>query len=552
MLWVIAALPIQATHLNGAIQLRVADGLRARALARQQIDMANVGSPSEPVFSPFALTELFTDTAPNQYTLWTQSHRSLYVNGDSICLVYRRVDSRGSGYLSVAYSFDGGGSWNMVEDVNEAAGLLNTGGRYPNCIGFYNGQPVITWPELEAGPAWGQACVALADSLAPYGYCLDDATMNFFHTFGWFISPDTVAIIAFSDNYDIVFYTYDIAGASASPFQIIRNSGTDEGFYPYDVGIYNGRALVYGYDFSTSTDGYLWVNPDGTIDGPYPVFYYVFATASDTMNSITDGTASIDPSGNVWVIYIEKDTLNNAGKYTGNVVMINMADDSTGATVSAFYMPSPSNPDSVFRKFVAYRANLAFHPGGNQAVATFLYFPDTTNYGCPTVTGSSEPPTDIMALASYDGGITWSESDPDLIGDDMASDMMEDMYLLSYKPTYGYNVSYGGEICMTYLTPTDAPRTQLFCNVGEESGVSLYPLIHVSCGQAVGVAEKPKISLPAAEIVVRENGIQVSGPAHIYNAAGSLVATTEGGFVALKSGVYFVKSGNRVQKVVVK
>ncbi len=548
MIWVIAALPnLKAEHLYNAPRMRVAEGLMEQVEARKRIDTRvpkTVGSSS---FSPFALSEVFSDTAPNQYTLIGQGHRSLYRNGDSICVIYRRIDSRGSGYLSVAFSFDGGATWTVREDVNEAAGLLDAGGRYPNCVGFYNGDPVISWPELTTGPAWGAACIAVA-STSPYGFCTDPS-YAVYHTFAWPIDANTYAVIGFNTNDDIIYYTYDLSTATASAVQVIRNSGTGQAFRLYDVGRYNDRALVYGYDYETAQDAYIFVNADGTVSTSMPVNYFGFATSVDTIMSIVDASASIDPSGNVWVAYILKDTLSNPGAGIGHVLALNRADDTTGATAMMFYTPSPSNPDSAFRKNPVYRPSLAFGPDGNNMLATTLMFSDSANYGCPTVTGSTSPPTELVAFASTDGGANWFLADGDLIGDG-TPDMMEDLYLLNFYPTNGYLLFPGGDICVVYLTPLDG-STQLYCNAEEENSVA-QALVHVSCGQAVGVAEKPAKKGTVATVNVLKGGVEVSGPASIYDARGSLVTTTEGGFVSLDRGIYFVKTGNRVSKVVVR
>ena len=65
------------------------------------------------------------------------------------------------------------------------------------------------------------------------------------------------------------------------------------------------------------------------------------------------------------------------------------------------------------------------------------------------------------------------------------------------------------------------------------------------------IAERPVESSIVTVNVVR-GGVEVSGPASIYDAKGALVVTTRGGFVSLDRGVYFVKTGNRVSKVVVR
>ncbi len=549
MLWIVAALPqLEVRHLYNAPRIRVAESMRAMAEARKRIDTRTPKTVGSSSFTPFALTELFSDTAPNQYTLWTNTHRSLYRHGDTLCVAYRRIDSRGSGYLAVAFSFDNGATWTTREDINEAAGLLDVGGRYPNCVGFYNGDPVISWPELVAGPAFGKACIAVASD-APYGYCTDDYGAH--KAFAWPISGDSLwAVVGFTTNEDVIYYTYNFNTATASSVQMIRNSGTGEAFRVYDVGRFQDKVLVYGHDFSTGNDSYFWVNSDGTISSIMNVNYYLFATSVDTIGTIVDAGASVDPSGNVWIVYTEQDTLNNPGNWIGHVMLLNRADDTTGATARAFFVPNPSNPDSAYRKMPLYRPTLAFGPDGNTMLATALLFSDSTNYGCPTVTGSASPPTELVAYASTDGGANWFLADADLIGDDPTSDVMEDLYLLNFYPSYGYAVYPGGSLCAVYLTPLDG-STQLYCNAAEENGVA-QAIIHVSCGQAVGVAEKPARSDAITTVNVVRGGVEVSGPASIYDAKGALVSTTRGGFVSLDRGVYFVKTGNRVSKVVVR
>ncbi len=549
MIWVIAALPnMQVINLHSAPRMRVAKGLMEHLEARKRIDTRvpkTVGSSS---YTPFTLSEVFGDTAPNQYTLWGSSHRSLYRHGDTLCVAYRRTDTRGSGYIAVAFSFDNGATWTVREDINEAAGLLDAGGRYPNCVGFYNGDPVVTWPELTAGPAWGAACVAVA-STSPYGFCTDPSYQTY-HTFAWPIDANTYAVIGFTSNDDIIYYTYDLSTATASSVQIIRNSGTGEGVYMYDIGRYQADAYVYGYSYADSGDVIFRIQGDGTVTpAAYPV-YYGFVTPSDTIMYIFDANLSIDLDGNPWVVYMAKDTLNNAGSGIGHVMLFNQAEDTSGATARALYIPDPSDPYRAFRKNPMYRPTLAFGPDNNTILATVLVFSDSANYGCPTVTGSSAPPTELVAFASTDGGANWFPADGDLIGDDATADVMEDLYLLNFYPTNGYYVYPGGDVCVVYLTPLDG-TTQLYCNAAEENGVA-QALIHVSCGQAVGVAEKPAKSGAITTVSVLKGGVEVSGPASIYDAKGALVATTKGGFVSLDRGVYFVKTGNRVSKVVVR
>jgi hypothetical protein len=171
---------------------------------------------------PFLFTEIYQDSAPNQYTHWGNSHRPLFRNGDSICLAFRRIEvSPGTGRIGVAWSFNGGSTWNVRGNINYDAGLADAGGRYPNCAGFNSaGEPVVAWPELKPGPAWGKNCVAVVKPTGPVGACqtLDSEYEKVYHNIAWRVSGDIYAVVGFTTPEDaIVGFLFDASTGNIVP-----------------------------------------------------------------------------------------------------------------------------------------------------------------------------------------------------------------------------------------------------------------------------------------------------------------------------------------------
>ncbi len=518
---------------------------------------------------PFLFTEIYLDTAPNQLTLWGNSHRSLYRNGDTIGVAFRRVEaSPGSGRIGAAWSINGGITWNVRGNINYDAGLADAGGRYPNFAGFTtSGLPVVAWPELLPGPAWGKSCIAVVDA-TPYGVCSDLTASgdSVYHNFAWKVAPDTFAVVGFTTGGGIVGFLFDVATGSIIPGSEVklRDPGDAEDVSLYDVSLKGDTLYVMGTNEGLGEgDGIVRIFYDGTglATDPVPpsqggasvVESHLFCCWGVTIGSNTFvrlGYAAysftIDRYGRGWSVYAMKDTLVDPNDGPGHIIVMHRWDDSS----LVVFAPWRDSVNVETRRPV-YWPRLAVDDTDPNKIAVFwIQYLDTLNYGCAT--GAEPFRKSIFYAATSDGGATWGIN----INTNPAN--LADFFFPARDADADYTFS-GGLITGVYLTPADN-TTDIYCNVIANGTTGSY--LHVVTDTIsytsnypgdtiiVGVDERTK---EVTKLAVFRNGIFVSGSAAIYDVKGSLVRKVEGSqFVRLRKGAYFVRVNGRVYKVVIR
>ncbi len=356
-------------------------------------------NPSEN-FSPFLFSTIYLDTAPNQYTLWGNSHRSFWRNAETLGVAFRRVEtSPGSGRIAAAWSFDGGLTWNVQGNINYDAGLADAGGRYPNFAGFTTtGKPVVAWPELIPGPAWGKSCIAVVDA-TPYGVCWDGTGVgdSVYHNFAWPVGPDLFAVVGFTTGDAIVGFLFDAStGNIVSGSEVkLRDPSLAEDVSLFDISLKDDTLYVIGTN-SIEGDGLVRIYYDGTglatdpvppsQGGPSVVESHFFCCwiptiGSDIFDNLGYAAYSfvIDRYGRGWSVYAMKDTTYDPNIGPGHIIILHRWDDST------LYIFAPWKGGAVEYRNPVYWPRFAVSSTDPNAFAVFwIQYLDTLNYGCMT------------------------------------------------------------------------------------------------------------------------------------------------------------------------
>ncbi|MEO0188885.1 MAG: hypothetical protein ABIL53_03735 [candidate division WOR-3 bacterium] len=520
---------------------------------------------------PFLFTEVYLDTAPNQYTLWGNSHRSLYRNGDTIGVAFRRVEALGgSGRIGAAWSFDGGMTWSVRGNINYDAGLADMGGRYPNFVGFTtSGFPVVAWPELLPGPAWGKSCIAFIDgSGTPRGVCSDRTPSgdSVYHNFAWMVAPDTFAVVGFTTGDGIVGFLFDVATNSIIPGSEVklRDPAILEDVSIYDISLKGDTLYVMGTNAGLGEgDGVVKIFYDGTglATDPLPpsqggsnvveshIFCcWVITIGSNTFDNLGDVAYSftIDRYGRGWSVYAMKDTSVDPGSGPGHIIVMHRWDD------SRLVIFAPWNGGNVETRNPVYWPRLAVDETDSNKLAVFwIQYLDTLNYGCAT--GTHPFAKSIFYAATSDGGTTW--------GINIVTNPTDlaDFFFPARDAGADYTFS-GGLITGVYLTPRDA-TTDIYCNAVANGVIGSY--LHVVTdtisytsnypGDTTIIVSVNERTNEVTKLAVFRNGVFINGSAAIYDVKGSLVRNVEGSqFIRLNKGAYFIRVNGRVYKVVIR
>jgi len=548
---ILSAAPVVQVHsyrITGRVSLKEA------VPDLKRVDVAE--SPSRGSgWVPFLFMEIYRDSAPNQYTHWGNSHRPLFRNGDSICLAFRRIESApGTGRIGVAWSFNGGSTWNVRGNINYDAGLADAGGRYPNCAGFNSaGEPVVAWPELKPGPAWGKNCVAVVKPTGPVGACqtLDSEYEKVYHNIAWRVSGDIYAVVGFTTpDHAIVGFLFDASTGQKVPGSevILRDHLLGEDVQLYDLSIKGDTLYVVGEN-SVEGDGIVKIYYDGSSLVTYPVppsiddqstvveshfiCCWTLSIGSNNFNALGYGAFSftIDRFGRGWSVYALRDGAVLPSGNPGHIIVHHRWDDDrlvifapwTGSGVNAnkpVYNPrvtvDETNPDKRVVSWIQYDNNPA---------------------GC----GGSNFDKSIFYAATSDGGAMW--------GINSATNPTHRVDFFFPAIDRGADYTYFDDVLtVTYLKPMDGV-TDLYCNLIASGAAPSYVYVATEMvSYSSGSSEDTVI------VSVGERGrLSIRGEAEIYDIKGSLVAKTKGdGILNLRKGIYFIKANGRVYKVIIR
>jgi hypothetical protein len=546
---ILSTAPVVQVHsyrITGRVSLREA------VPDLKRVDVAE--SPSRGSgWVPFLFTEIYQDSAPNQYTHWGNSHRPLFRNGDSICIAFRRIESSpGTGRIGVAWSFNGGSTWNVRGNINYDAGLADAGGRYPNCAGFNSaGEPVVAWPELKPGPAWGKNCVAVVKSSGPVGACqtVDPEYDSVYHNIAWRVSGDIYAVVGFTTNDAIVGFLFDASTGNKVPGSevLLRDPNLAEDVSLYDLSIKGDTLYVVGSN-SAEGDGIVKIYYDGSslVTDPVPpslggssvveshlICCWTLSIGSNNFNALGYAAYSftIDRFGRGWSVYAMKDDAVLSGNNPGHIIVHHRWDDSSLVIFAPWTGSGVDISQPVYNPRVTVDET-----NPNKRVVSWIQY-DNNPAGC----GGSNFDKSIFYAATSDGGATW--------GINSATNPTHRVDFHFPAIDRGADYTYSGDVLtVTYLKPRDGV-TDLYCNVIANGTASSYVYVATeTVSYSSGSSEDTVI------VSVDERGnLSIRGEAEIYDIRGSLVAKTKGdGILNLRKGIYFIKANGRVYKVIIR
>ena len=548
---ILSTAPVVQVHsyrITGRVSLREA------VPDLKRVDVAE--SPSRGSgWVPFLFTEIYQDSAPNQFTHWGNSHRPLFRNGDSICLAFRRIESSpGTGRIGVAWSFDGGSTWNVRGNINYDAGLADAGGRYPNCAGFNSaGEPVVAWPELKSGtvPVWGKNCVAVVKSTGPVGACqtVDPEYDSVYHNIAWRVSGDIYAVVGFTRNDAIVGFLFDASTGNIVPGSevLLRDPYLAEDVSLFDLSIKGDTLYVVGSN-SVEREGIVKIYYDGSslVTDPVPpslggssvveshfVCCWALSIGSNNFNDLGYAAYSftIDRFGRGWSVYALKDTTVFPDRNPGHIIVHHRWDDSSLVIFAPWTGSGVDISQPVYNPRVTVDETNA-----NKRVVSWIQY-DNNPLGC----GGSNFDKSIFYAATSDGGATW--------GINSATNPTHRVDFHFPAIDRGADYTYSGDVLtVTYLKPMDG-SSDIYCNVIAESVTPSYVYVATeTVSYSSGSSEDTVI------VSVGERGnLSIRGEAEIYDIKGSLVAKTKGdGILNLRKGIYFIKANGRVYKVIIR
>jgi len=547
---ILGAAPVIQVH-NYKITGRVS--LREAIPDLKRVDVSGSSSRGSG-WVPFLFTEIYTDSAPNQYTHWGNSHRPLFRNGDSICLAFRRVESSpGTGRIGVAWSFDGGSTWNVRGNINYDAGLVDGGGRYPNCAGFNSsGEPVVAWPELFiSGPSWGKNCVAVVKASGPVGVCPPAPSSEYdsvYHNIAWRVSGDLYAVVGFTTNDAIWGFLFDAStGNLESSPVLLRDPLLAEDVGLYDLSIRGDTLYVVGTN-SAEGDGIVRIYYDGTdlATDPLPpsaggssvveshlLCCWTLNIGSNNFDELGYAAYSFtfDRFGRGWSVYAMKDRTVLAGDNPGHIIVHHRWDDNT------LIIFAPWTGSGVDANKPVYNPRVTVdETDQNKRVVSWIQY-DNNALGC----GGTNFDKAIYYAATSDGGSNWginSATDPT---------HMVDFHFPAIDSGADYTY-FGDVLTVTYLKPKDG-STDIYCNVIAEGVAASYIFVATETVSYTSGTDEDTVIVSVGE----KGGLSIRGEAEIYDVKGSLVARTKGeGILNLRKGIYFVKANGRVYKVIIR
>jgi len=485
---------------------------------------------------------LYTDSSNNAYTFWAISQDPIAVSGDTIVYVYRQYQPDGSGFIAITATIDGGVTWMHDERVNEDAGLLIDGGRYPSAeIAVY---PIASWAELEGG--WGHPMVAAGDYITPdLALGVDPGNFSTHKSIAKRLPDGNVAVFGVTTGDEVLTYvfdpntgtivgTVDTAITAVYPTAIVPDYANGKiwllawddnvGYRGWALDINNFPAVIDSIDFplppvvecGTYTDS-LGTHPD-TID----VFNWMWLDGA----VLNDGTP-----------VVVADMFRNNPTYFGlQQGIVLMRPDTT------FYVLGPDSLLNVYYPQLSYDA-------ANNVLALFWEQMVEPFTGADTVYGWGR--YEVYMMYSLDGGYTWTAPEK-VLGDSTINVSMLQVC----------RNMQGGRVYLAYMLNAADPMYDIYMDVWTDAtGASismeydyfgyLEPVgIRESHGGALKFTVKSNIGSRMDIEFALDNATSVK--VGLYDVAGRLVKSeTFAGKAGLNSisintgdlprGVYFVK-----------
>ena len=285
-------------------------------------------SPDANIAGTSALPEWLVDSSRNQFTFWTAIQEPIdvqwFYGGRYIAFHHRMWSAASTGYLKLHWTYDDGVNWSTYENINGDAGLYDQGGRYPDAtlmdpalLDF----PVVSWPELAAGPAWGYMCAGTVDPAGAYGVRSDNLGT---HKCNSLMLPDGNVFVCGCDaSYIVYVAVYDPVNGLwlVDPTATI----TDLSFAGIDYDYTNDIIYIFGMNPNTVDLEYFTGTWDGTnlninttphvVDltvGTYNVIWWDTWTLKDGTTPVCAVAAGDDPSANYPRVIYYTDGTNTA------------------------------------------------------------------------------------------------------------------------------------------------------------------------------------------------------------------------------------------------
>ncbi|MEO0213308.1 MAG: hypothetical protein ABIL49_05490 [candidate division WOR-3 bacterium] len=517
--------------------------------------------------SLFVFTDIYTDSSANQYGLLSTLHKPLYAsaNGDTILYCFRRVDpAGGSGRIGVAWSFDGGATWQTAGNING-----NASGRYPSAVGFTSGgAPVCSWPELVGGN-WGVMCVGTPSGVKCTG------NLGTYRSIGWQIAPDTFALLGFTST-NVHYYTvYDAVNnvILIDPPIAIRDPGLNYDDSPFAVSFSGDSVFIVALDGVTKSIGYYVLRKDGTTN-PDPInanfidtlAFYAFQINGKTYNTIMDIDVRFEGDF-IWNLYaLRESTIPFNDSTVSHILVLQLYDrtkPSPGLVKTWIFAPWNSNTNDVELKLpIAHQPKLGVN--GSRVVAMWVEWTDINNSGCGTNKNPNQPsPKDIVYVATPDGGNSWGANKVNV----NSTNKLEDFVWIARIENMDMGPTSDDSLIILYLHPKDN-STDVHCNALNDGGVT-QTYNYIAKDAVSYLNDNPKDSLiivdvseryvKADDILIKvlRNQIRISnakGSVSLYRADGSLISNKMGQNIVfnVKEGIYIIRYNSKIYKVVVK
>ncbi|MEO0151163.1 MAG: hypothetical protein ABIL52_04100 [candidate division WOR-3 bacterium] len=517
--------------------------------------------------SLFVFTDIYTDSSANQYGLLSTLHKPLYAsaNGDTILYCFRRVDpAGGSGRIGVAWSFDGGATWQTAGNING-----NASGRYPSAVGFTSGgAPVCSWPELVGGN-WGAMCVGTPSGVKCTG------NLGTYRSIGWQIAPDTFALLGFTAT-NVHYYTvYDAVNnvILIDPPIAIRDPGLNYDDSPFAVSFSGDSVFIVALDNATGSMGYYILRKDGTTE-PDPntanfidtLALYAFTINGKQYSSIMDIDTRFE--GNyIWNLYtLQANPAPYSDTTVSHILVLQLYDrtqPSPGLVKQWVFAPWNSSANDVeLRLPIAHQPKLGV--SGSRVVAMWVEWTDTLDSGCGTNNSPYTPsPKDIVYAATQDGGQSWGANKVYV----NKSVKLEDFVWLARISGSDMGPTADDSLIIVYLHPMDN-STDIHCNALNDGGVTAtYNYIakdrisysNNDSKDSLIIVDVSERYSKADDIIIKvfKNQIKVSnakGVVSLYRADGSLISNKKGENIVfnVREGVYIIRANSKSYKVIVK
>ena len=336
------------------------------------------GGNGTPIVRPH-FTEVIQDSSVNQYTTWTNTQESMSAMGDYMIYGFRGWEADGSGYIAVIMSADGGNTFRVDRRINEATGIFEAGGRYPDAT-YDPTYPGPSWPELVSGPAWGKPAIAttLWDSPGLW-YGADGGNLSTHKNNSYAMDNGMILNVAADLSDNILVAIYDPStGSFTTNFTPVATGGFDGADY------YNGTAIIFfdqnwGLYYITSTDnGQTWSSPQLLWQAPGDKWWWW-------------AQGIIKPNGSPAAIFCVGDTAEAQAPFWREVLYV----DADGNEVRL----DNTSPEDKFCNYVWLTRD-----ADNGVI--YATWNELETYVGDTIVGYGY--WDVYGSASMDGGATWT------------------------------------------------------------------------------------------------------------------------------------------------